>query len=137
MEGIKNLLIVLLAASAIIIGMGGFYASLANKYNVPYQEMSYISRANETVENIKDVESSINQGFKTEGITLTDNPLTGLILGGWNTLKLLWGSTSIVQGMIIDIASIPALMMPSWVTGIVVAAIAVIFIFAILGVILR
>ena len=130
---LRNLLIVLLLFSGIVIGLSNFAGNLAKNYGSSVEDLSKLG----PIQRIQEEASNLEQSLRSTQITGTflDVPLT-ILSGVYSIFKLILVSfIDIWAGFIGSISSY--LMLPEWFVGIVIAIISIIVIFEIISIVAK
>ena len=125
MAEIKNLLIAIILFSAVLLGVGGFYANLSTNYGTSTTDIRSLSALNQTQEQINQIKGSIDRS-EPNILSLVDILATGV----FSTLKLMLAIPNIFSGIITDVAGILGL--PGWVFGVFMALVTIYVVYAII-----
>jgi len=102
MGNLQKLIISMIVVSIVIVGMNSFYVSSANTYGANYTDTAYMNIANDTLEQVKDVqeqtETATSQGILGVGLALVE--------GGISSLKLLFSTTDLFSAMITNFGDV-------------------------------
>jgi hypothetical protein len=135
MGEIRNILLGLLAFSAVITGLSVYYADVSSSSGASTHtsNLTQLSQLNSIQNATYDVEQSL-KGQQITG-TFLDFPLT-VVSGIYNVLKLLLGGVVNIFEVFLD-SVILYLHLPAWVKGLAMLAVAITVMFAIMSAALR
>lgn len=130
---ISTFMLSMLVMSLFVVAFSSFFSEIGEKYGVSYDNESQTSvQAYDKFSEIQNTTSRINQTlFETETGSVTDL-LGGFLGAGFNVLKLTGQSVSAFGGMVQSAGS--ELDLPISFTSIIMTIIALLVIFAIIGV---
>lgn len=122
---VRNLIIVAVIFSGVIIGLSGFYTDLADSYGRGVTDLASFNRTREAQNEITQLKESI-EGETVETGTFVDILATGV----FTTLKLVMSVPDIFSTIIADISQIVGL--PSWFTTMLLSLITIVVVFQII-----
>ena len=132
---IKQMIIMLLLVSVVLIGCASFYGSIATEYGATgVDDISELSSHEEAQELSANMRDSIKEA-KLTNIPAIDVPYM-IISGGYNALMLVFDSVMYMVALISDLILFSGLPL-GWLEGIIIAIVTVTLSFGVLNALLK
>jgi hypothetical protein len=122
------IIVALLVVSIVSIGFSSFQSDIASNYGVTAKNMTYLSAANQTQNQLNSIRQTI------ENSTVQPSFFVGLT-GAWSALTLMFAPFNIVNTLITDVSAI--LGIPVWASSAIAAIVFALITFAILSAIFK
>ncbi len=99
---LSSLMVGVLIVGVFVVGLSMYWTNLAVEYGVSVDDAEF-SKFNSSIEKIKSLSEEINRSYKgMEGIQAVGafDKLSDMASNFWSTIKLMFGSVSLLKGMI-------------------------------------
>src|SRR3990167_1867542 len=139
---LKNIIIVVLLISAVVLGISTYLGEISTNYeqSIDYSDLNKTSleRMRNSTKLTDELKSEIGNMTMRSGLTIVYLPYD-MIKVGWTSIKLTFNSFSIVVNIFEDGMNILAnvLRIPVWIIGIIISIITIIIIFVIVELFLK